>query len=278
MRFSERHGFKQTKQIIQTESMDDDLRIGLWNVLQTRIWDDIPSLPLWYNEVIKSLWMDFFNWLVVTNTTREDILERINSWYDNASWYEVYDLIEFVVPQLPPKQQSPFRIQCNTIMERELSGYRFVGNQIAPITSNEEIQAIENVLSDQMPCKGARIHLANALDKLSDRTNPDYRNSIKESISAVEAIAKVISGNCKATMSEALNAIEREGKVQLHKALKTGYDKIYGYTSDAKDGIRHAMLEESKLYFEDAYYMLVSCSAFINYLVAKAQKAGIELA
>ena len=49
---------------------------------------------------------------------------------------------------------------------------------------------------------------------------------------------------------------------------------IYGYTSD-EDGIRHSMLELPKINFEDAKYMLVSCSAFINYLKSKASKAGI---
>ena len=51
--------------------------------------------------------------------------------------------------------------------------------------------------------------------------------------------------------------------------------QLYGYTSDA-DGIRHALLDESDLDFEDAKFMLVSCSAFTNYLKGKAIKAGID--
>lgn len=37
------------------------------------------------------------------------------------------------------------------------------------------------------------------------------------------------------------------------------------------------MLEENKIDFEDAKYMLVSCTAFINYLTVKASKAGLNL-
>jgi hypothetical protein len=51
---------------------------------------------------------------------------------------------------------------------------------------------------------------------------------------------------------------------------------MYGYTSDAQ-GIRHALMDEPNLSFEDAKFMLVSCSAFVNYLIAKAAKAGISL-
>lgn len=49
---------------------------------------------------------------------------------------------------------------------------------------------------------------------------------------------------------------------------------MYGYTSD-EDGIRHSLLEESTLKFMDAKFMLVSCSAFINFLIDKASEAGI---
>lgn len=62
----------------------------------------------------------------------------------------------------------------------------------------------------------------------------------------------------------------------MHPALKGAFEKLYGYTSSAK-GIRHALLDEPNLGFEDAKFMLVSCSAFVNYLKSKAAKAGINL-
>ena len=100
----------------------------------------------------------------------------------------------------------------------------------------------------------------------ADRENPDYRNSIKEAISAVESIARVVSGRDKATLGDALQAIEKSG--QLHPALKKGFLKLYGYTSD-EQGIRHAMLDEPNLTAADARYFLVSCSSFVNYLKAQ---------
>lgn len=62
----------------------------------------------------------------------------------------------------------------------------------------------------------------------------------------------------------------------MHSDLKEAFKKLYGYTSDA-DGIRHALMDESNLDFEDAKFMLVSCSAFTNYLIAKAAKSNIKL-
>ncbi len=54
------------------------------------------------------------------------------------------------------------------------------------------------------------------------------------------------------------------------------FQKLYNFTNDAA-GIRHAMKDASTVDQEDAMFMLVSCSAFINYLVVKAGKAGITL-
>jgi hypothetical protein len=101
----------------------------------------------------------------------------------------------------------------------------------------------------------------------SDRKTPDYRNSIKESISAVEALCVIITGDQSATVGKALAEIEK--KYSIHKALRTGLSAIYGYSSDS-GGIRHALLEGGTVVtFEEAKFMLVSCSAFINYLIAK---------
>ena len=108
--------------------------------------------------------------------------------------------------------------------------------------------------------------MKSALEHLSRRGNPDYRNSIKESISAVESIAKEITDNPKATLGAALSKLERDQK--LHPALKQGFSNIYGYTND-EGGIRHAMLEEPNLTASDAKFFLVSCASFINYLKSK---------
>lgn len=75
-------------------------------------------------------------------------------------------------------------------------------------------------------------------------------------------------------MGQALKEVKT--KVGLHRALEEAFSHLYGYTSSA-DGIRHSLMDEHKLSFEDAKFMLVSCSAFINYLITKASKAGIKL-
>ena len=252
------------------------LRNGLWNVVfryclealtnksLSRDLDEIQRL------IVKVIWQDYYK------LPLDDIsevcslnLSFIKIQFNKCQWYEVYDFTQFCAHLLDEKNSSDFKSECNSILERELSGYRFVGEEIAPITSNTEIAEIEKAIATNDPIA---THLRTALDLISNRESPDYRNSIKESISAVESLCGIIVDNPKATLGDALSAIRRNGTIELHPALNAAFDKLYGYTSDA-NGIRHALLDElDELRQEDAIFMLVACSAFVNYLKVKMSR------
>lgn len=149
----------------------------------------------------------------------------------------------------------------NIVFQKEYVGYRFVKGQIVQITDDIEISEIERVSDVQIDI--VHEHINKAIGYLSDRKSPDYENSIKESISAVEAMCVSIVG--KGTLGSALKQLEKNG-VSIHPSLKLAFEKLYGYTSDAK-GIRHAGdIGGPNSTFEEAKFMLVSCCAFINYL------------
>ncbi|MDD7714371.1 MAG: hypothetical protein PUJ84_00405 [Mollicutes bacterium] len=155
--------------------------------------------------------------------------------------------------------------ELNALFEEEFVGYRMVGHEITPITNEVEIDEIKTSLDIEF--EGCKSHIKKGLSLLSDREKPDYKNSIKESISAVESICQIICKDDKATLGKALNKLEESG-IKLHKSLKEAFSKLYGYTSD-EGGIRHAEgLFESNVSFEDAKFCLVSCCAFVNYLIS----------
>jgi len=275
MRFSERTGRRPVRSQLQIESMDDALRNRLWNVLWDACLEDrsvyIAAGPSWM-PIVDRMWADFFNNPIDEFPGDRDWLKR---WFFQCEWFEVYDLVEFVVAMQEELRVPNVEGMFNLALEEQMSGYRLVSGQITPITDEVELAEIEEAMACTRKTKvsGAAAHLESALAKLSDRKKPDYRNCIKESISAVESLCRVITGQTHATLGSALKTIEAH--VAVHPALKKGFSAIYGYTSDA-DGVRHAMLEESDIDFTDAKYMLVSCCAFVNYLVGKAAKAGVH--
>ena len=193
-----------------------------------------------------------------------DVVQLFRDDFFQCEWTRAYDFIEFVAPRF----QTAYTNECNRILQRENSAYRFVDRRLVRITSEQEIASIEAATSFSKRFKPVNDHLKNALDKLSDRTSPDYRNSIKESISAVEAMCQIVTGDSKATLGQAVKRLEDSG-VKIHPAFEGALQKMYGWTNDA-EGIRHALLDEPTLDSADARFMLVSCSAFVNYLKAKS--------
>ena len=78
---------------------------------------------------------------------------------------------------------------------------------------------------------------------------------------------QIFTNNDKSTLGEALNKLEKSNN--LHSALKKSFSALYGYTSD-EGGIRHALTENDReVDFHEAKFLLVTCSAFINYLISK---------
>ena len=277
--FSQRKGINPIKSTIQTDSMDNELRTGLWNGLYVLYWKQytlrISESEKYLVALVSRVWSSYFKYPLDTLEDRwSDTYDILRKYFFSCRWYEVYDFIEFVANNCPDQSlNGKFMDICNKILEKELSAYRFIGGQIAQITSEDEILEVEEAF--QVPISPVNEHLNRALELLADRKNPDYRNSIKEAISAVEALCIIITENKTTTLGRALNKIETDGNLDLHPDLKEGFKKLYSYTSEA-DGIRHSLMDQPNLSFEDAKFMLVSCSAFINYLLSKASKAGIQ--
>ena len=273
MLFSQRKGIKPIKSVIQVESIDTDLKNALWSAVVFFYQNNASRTVSLLDELMVRFWLHYYKDPIDSYQNYGRAFQRVKQSFFDGEWYDTYDILEFIASNYPDNDsKSEFMDSCNIVLETELSAYRFVGGLITQITSEAEINAIEDALNDTQRIKPVHEHLKTALDYLSDRKTPDYRNSIKESISAVESICNIIAGGSKTTLGQALKAIE--SKVQLHPALKKAFENLYGYTSDTS-GIRHALLTEPNLDFEDAKFMLVSCSAFINYLISKAAKAGI---
>ncbi len=272
-KFSQRMGIQQANKAIQRDSMDVGLRNALWNVFMDNVRWGMNSHSA--NKFGEQIWKYCFNKLLdeAPSGSIDKLFNAIKEHYLTLEWYEVYDFIDFVANHVGYGDTSiNFVETCNTVLKRELSAYRFVEKKLVPVTSEQEIAEINEALSVS---RTFTPHLERALNLLADRKSPDYANIIKESISAVEATCKLITGDPKATLGQALGRLESKGVV-LHADLKDAFKKLYGYTSDAQ-GIRHSLVGKADLDVEDARFMLIACSAFINYLVVKADKAGIQL-
>jgi hypothetical protein len=253
------------KKVLQKDSMDEPLKNALWNAVHLMFWHSGDDYDRAGRMLLLALWAEHFHQPVDEfPDTPIYAIKRIKGRYMAGNWASVYDFVEFIAQLRGFRDHHDNYVNaCNFALVKHVSAYRLVDGVVTPITSDEEIDAVEHALSQGGKFAPAAQHLKTALARFSDRSSPDYRNSVKESISAVESVCQVITGDSKATLGKALK------QLNVHKALESGFGAIYGYTSDA-DGIRHALLGESSIEEDDARFFLVSCSAFVNYLISKA--------
>ncbi len=275
--FSDREGIKAENTDMQLEALDERTRVAIANCTNGII-NDIFERLIHNFEIEHRLFLNLLSDVycqVVDYSDRsmkggkDEVIIVVTKTIIEGSYDEVFTVIEYVSAQLDGILELAYEhpdiySHYNDIFEREYVGYRFINGLIAPITDKEEIREIGNAL--QRPYSNVHKHIEKALYHISNRDKPDYENSIKESISAVEAICCNITNKDKATLGDALKLIKKNGE-DIHPALAEAFNKMYGYTSDDESGIRHsAGLGGKDSTFAEARYMLVACSAFINYL------------
>ncbi|MNC13857.1 hypothetical protein D3C81_1149210 [compost metagenome] len=273
--FSQRMGFHPLKPQIQLGEINDNLRTAIWNVLTLEYLNGYaPRGGSAYRQVRGSN-RHAFAMNYVGGFKRQAIDQIPTNWseflaqfrrdfFEGLEWHRVYSLVEFVLASVEEWYKPALLDGFNRAMEREGSGYRVVGGFVTEITSPLEIGAVEEAILKGGKFPGIGEHLSSATRMLGDMQSPDYRNSIKESICAVESLAKQLTGNANATLGSALSELEKHHN--LHPALKSAFSSLYGWTSNA-DGIRHALMDVSNLTHADARLMLICCSAFINFAI-----------
>lgn len=276
--FSERYGYTKPSDVIIRERITPEIQ----NAILTCFDELLNNLKQYnrsniYYEMDEYVWVYFLNlrksnWSYYSYTITSFIEKKQNEWFKKL------DLIELCIKYLyatVKTENNQYILNATEIFERNLQynfkrlnfAYRIIDKEIVEITSEEEIKTIETALNTTE--NNIRTHLNNALRLYSKRPTADYRNSIKESISAVEVFCREKTG--EDTLGRALNKLESNGIV-IHKLLKSAFDKLYAYTNQPDTGVRHALMDDDGDYVpqaEEALFMLVSCSAFINYLNKK---------
>jgi len=277
---------REVRSVIQTDSLDDGTRVELWNVIHliSRVLEDDSRAsytggPL--RSVLHALWAWDMGRPADEQPADHIVWRYIKEMVLDGPWNEAFDIIEAVVGRLDQFGKPGQRAQSaegwvgifNDRFEDFLVGYRFIGLEITPIDTSEQATAISEALEATEGVPGARHHLSRAVELLADREDPDYPNSITESISAVEALGRSLTG--ASTLGAALKQLEAAG-VPTHSALQSAWVKMYGWASDA-DGLRHGGSETPNVDQALAKYVLITSSAFVSYLTEKARKAGRDV-
>jgi hypothetical protein len=207
-----------------------------------------------------------------------------NSWaalthhLKSCEWPAFYDFVEMLGAQLIEKDDeipcdptlhfSTYQSQVNALLVEDGIGW-------ALNEKSELVRAHPKVLADSLAAtdsalsksfENARIHYQKAAQYLH-RHPIDEANSIKEIISAVESVARVIEPKAS-TLGDALKRFRKDPR--FNPALLEPLEKLYAY-ANATALVRHGHAGGNKPSVADAELALLMGVAYIRHLIAASE-------
>lgn len=281
--FSQRYGYNSLPKPMQLEELSSELRREIYNTVRNTLlnWvhnlDSFPYFNIQFRPSLQWLWGNLLEKPEdEIDTSYDNIMGIFKNWILHKLFNEVFDLIE----QLRYWQGHELMQMFDTIRElfkKHMAAYYLSEDRPYRIIPRSNLaqgeateQAMEAVRNSGM--EGADIHLQRAVEHINTQK---YADSVRESIHAVESVARVICPG-KNTLNDALRSLDKKGLV-VHPALTIAFQKLYAYSSD-EQGIRHALLEsETNVGLDEAMFMFGTCASFTAFLVAKYQEFGRQL-
>lgn len=274
--FSQAHGYEQIPELLKLEELSIEARTRLWNVLYKHLDSDKMYHPEYY-------WLDG-NWAEVMRDLHADFhgrpIEKWQSYFDRISselqnqimrerFNHVFDLVTYVMRH--KKTPKSFVADMHREFEKARLAYTIVDGPptIVPATTNEEKEAFLDSTKTlkQTGMNTGVEHLRRASECFHNR---DWWGSIRESVNAVESVARQLASSStkKQKLGQALAVLEKERN--LHPALKGAFSKLYGFASD-EPGIRHALQDRDEVAVgkDEAIFMLGTCASAASYLARK---------
>lgn len=280
--FSEQYGFKEQRPI-QINEVDEALRSRIWNYFYVHELNDSQGRFGFSFEsnlgIVEQILDKFGICYEDPDKARGDERNQaaLKNLVLNCEWNEVYDFITYYLELIKTDHANEVAEGLNQILEEQKSGYRiltvpndsFTDCPITPITNEEELTELADSLNTEYQSVNSSMH--KAASSYSDRTNPNYSDSIKSALAALESLLSNITGK-DYTLSKNLKELKKMD-IDMHPAFLEAFDKLYGFASDT---VRHGGKDVTPYADEPtARFCLITCSAAINYLISKQCESSV---
>ena len=252
----------------QKNRMSPEFRNMIWNEIYRVLQENLTysgsgyDYPKWSTKIkpwVKDIWSKHLKQQLDTlESDPKECIGQIKEQFFKITPNEVYKFAEFFCLRMKSKD---FEANCNRIFQEQGSAYKFINYCIIMNIKDIEAESLHNSLIT--PYKEVNEHMDKAIKFLSEKTNPDYHNCLKEAISAIEALVRIITDKPDGT----LGALVQNANLNLHKSIQEAIKKVYGFASD-EGGIRHSQKSGSKsISYDEALFITVFCSSLINFII-----------
>ncbi|HXH15656.1 MAG TPA: hypothetical protein VNJ10_05945 [Sphingomonas sp.] len=269
--FGQRQGLEAMPSQLALGTLSPQLKALLWDAIHKSFMDHVKNKTHSTIKYLLSPWTTLVREYWVRRLFRN--VDEVGDWrwsfqvvktiMTSDSHLTVFNFVQFLLERddIPNGLSGAIQIA----LHESRAAYRVIDRLMVPVASDEQAHAVQIALATvaTSPAKGAATHLRNAAGYL---TQGRWSDSVRESISAVEGIAKSIEPTAD-TLGPALAKLKTS--ISLNPTLASAFGKLYGYSSDEK-GIRHALVFDGQpnVTERDALFMFGSCASFVAFLVS----------
>ncbi len=235
-------------------------------MIQTAI--DLGWLPSTVREVVCRVLRerpDPNNW-----SERPNILGEVQDRIHSCEWFEVYDIIEALHAKFTEydrdrrrNKAARFSEEINDYFVQKGVGWQLVNGQVVA-RGDEAFETVVKKAAEVLDDSGrptASSHFHEAIRDLSGRPDADLSGAIFHAMGALEAVARDLTGDPKATLGQ---VIKRHPEL-LPKPLDTAVSQLWGYASNEGRHVR----EGQKLNRETAELVVGLAAVMASYLTRK---------
>lgn len=205
---------------------------------------------------------------------------RVKEIAQGCEWYTFMDICELLAALFrtqhwkayqPSLTDEAFEEAINEIFADNSLGYELRDGRIerfgAPFV-DEALSKVRQLLR-QAEYAGPNEQFEKAMAFLNRRPNPDTANCVKDAVGAVEALARIVTGNESLVLSSIL---DREPlRSGIHGALRQMMHKLYAYRGDA-EGAAHGQTSIGQITVKEAELALGVSASCMIYLAKKFGK------
>ena len=275
--FSQIQGYEQIPGSLKLEELPGEARTQIWNVFYLFIESSAERPPRRATPYVVGVWAEILRSkhalidgcpLDEWNSEFDSICSDLRRSIETLPFNQVFDLVQFVLRRCACPTE--FAAAMKHVFTRCRLAYTIDEGKpptIVPAVTPEEGDAVVGALRTlrESGLDGAASHLRSASEFINAR---DWAGSVRESIHAVESVARQLDPAASRSLRPALASLKKQGA--LHPALEDAFNKLYGYTSD-EQGIRHPRLDgaDDNVGLDEAVFMLNACASFASYLWRK---------
>ncbi|MHA1275303.1 MAG: AbiJ-NTD4 domain-containing protein [Promethearchaeota archaeon] len=280
--FSKRYGYGPCANSLIFENAPEKLRIGLFNLIQDYVREEkLPNFKELYLKITTHFKLDRSSYIMNTNQEESEIKAIVLTKF---SWNEVFDLIEYlysivvytewddflgsyvIIDSEIKKARYNYTIDINNLLSSENIGWELKKGKLERRFHeyiNEEVISKTKKILEHPNFAGPNIQFNKAIEYYNKRPSPDLENCVKEAVSAVEGLARILLNNPKLTLGDATNKIIKLGKIR--KPLDKIFHGLYGFASEMP-GTRHGATKIPNMKIEEAEFILYCSAASMIFL------------